>query len=426
MIQARIETTGQKNRIHLSKETADLLVAAGKGHWIQARQELVTAKGKGTLQTYWLVKNSGGMSAGSSSQQTDEDRSKSCAQKPNLWADVHVADSKVNRLINWQVDLLLGVLKQVVARRHATTGVDPASVSHSKKNASFEWKQAPGQTCLDEVQDIIRLPEFDARAVTRSKVQDPETVDLGPEIPKQLRTFIKTIAEMYRANEFHNFEHACHVTMSVNKLLSRIVMPSDLAPLDGTMKDQQERRLSSASTHSGPQMYGKMQSTLHDHTYGITSDPLTQFALVFSALIHDVDHTGVPNTTLITENSTMATLYRNKSVAEQHSIDVAWDLLQQPAFQDLRACIYATQAEFQRFRQLVVQVGVLRTAFCAVPKECYGSHSHMSGIVFFFLYSIHRRSWRLTLWIRNSRNCAMLGGTVPLPIENGKKILAIP
>ena len=26
---------------------------------------------------------------------------------------------------------------------------------------------------------------------------------------------------------------------------------------------------------------------LHDHTYGITSDPLTQFACAFSALIHD-------------------------------------------------------------------------------------------------------------------------------------------
>jgi hypothetical protein len=30
---------------------------------------------------------------------------------------------------------------------------------------------------------------------------------------------------------------------------------------------------------------------LHDYTYGITSDPITQFTLVFCALvIHDVDH----------------------------------------------------------------------------------------------------------------------------------------
>lgn len=31
---------------------------------------------------------------------------------------------------------------------------------------------------------------------------------------------------------------------------------------------------------------------LHKFTYGITSDPLTQFAVIFSALIHDVDVSG--------------------------------------------------------------------------------------------------------------------------------------
>ena len=36
-----------------------------------------------------------------------------------------------------------------------------------------------------------------------------------------------------------------------------------------------------------------------DHTYGITADPLTQFACVFSALIHDLDHPGVPNSQLV-------------------------------------------------------------------------------------------------------------------------------
>jgi hypothetical protein len=70
-----------------------------------------------------------------------------------------------------------------------------------------------------------------------------------------------------RDNPFHNFEHASHVTMSVVKLLSRIVAPNLTAnDIDTT---------------------GNIASTLHDHTYGITSDPLTQFAVVLSALIHD-------------------------------------------------------------------------------------------------------------------------------------------
>jgi hypothetical protein len=93
---------------------------------------------------------------------------------------------------------------------------------------------------------------------------------------------------------------------------------------------------------------------LHDHTYGITSDPLTRFAVIVAALIHDVDHPGVPNTQLIKENTQMAKHYGNKSIAEQNSVDLAWELLHEPTFKDLRRCIYQTEEEMVRFRQLIV------------------------------------------------------------------------
>ena len=48
--------------------------------------------------------------------------------------------------------------------------------------------------------------------------------------------------------------------MSVSKLLSRIVAPEDLDDDDWNAK----RRA--------------FESKLHDHTFGITSDPITQFA----------------------------------------------------------------------------------------------------------------------------------------------------
>ena len=60
---------------------------------------------------------------------------------------------------------------------------------------------------------------------------------------------------------------------------------------------------------------GDMASKLHEYTHGINSDPLTIFAIVFSALIHDVDHRGVSNTQLIKEHKEMGDKYRNKSVA---------------------------------------------------------------------------------------------------------------
>jgi hypothetical protein len=105
---------------------------------------------------------------------------------------------------------------------------------------------------------------------------------------------------------------------------------------------------------------GDLAATLHDHTYGITSDPLTQFACAFSALIHDADHTGVPNPQLMVENSYLASLYRNRSVAEQNSFDICWGLLMDQNFAELRRTLYTTEAELRRFRQLVVN-GVMAT-----------------------------------------------------------------
>ena len=95
-------------------------------------------------------------------------------------------------------------------------------------------------------------------------------------------------------------------------------------------------------------------AALHDHTYGITSDPLTQFACAFSALIHDVNHPGVPNDTLIKENGRLAEIYRSRSVAEQRSFDLAWDLLMDADFDDLRSLLCQNQSELRRFRQLVI------------------------------------------------------------------------
>jgi 3'5'-cyclic nucleotide phosphodiesterase len=89
-------------------------------------------------------------------------------------------------------------------------------------------------------------------------------------------------------------------------------------------------------------------------TYGITSDPLTQFSVVLSALIHDVDHRGVPNFLLCKEDPDMAALYKEKSVAEQNSVDLAWHCLMSEGFESLRCCIFADISELRRFRQLLV------------------------------------------------------------------------
>jgi 3'5'-cyclic nucleotide phosphodiesterase len=285
------------------------------------------------MQTYWLVmsptNNTGSnydrtSSAASSERSADQRLLESDRNSLN---PIQQIDSKTGRLVEWNADVLLRLLKQIVARRLSCTK------SKSLKNDSpNEERFASEDTThvLDEVKEIITLPGFEEIQYS----ENPDDVVISDEVVKQLRSFVTNIAMMYRANPFHSFEHASHVTMSVVKLLSRIVAPQQLEETPGE--------------------YNDISSTLHDHTYGITSDPLTQFSCVLSALIHDVDHPGVPNTQLVKEESDLAKRYDLKSPAEQNSVDLAWNLLMQDQYRDLRATIYKTDSELVRFRQLVV------------------------------------------------------------------------
>jgi 3'5'-cyclic nucleotide phosphodiesterase len=98
----------------------------------------------------------------------------------------------------------------------------------------------------------------------------------------------------------------------------------------------------------------QIASHLHDYTNGINSDPITQFAIIFSAIIHDIDHRGVSNNQLSKEQPGMASKYKNKSIAEQNSFDIAWKVLMSDSFDELRNSIFETKEEMLRFRQVVV------------------------------------------------------------------------
>ena len=330
---ARIESTGMRNKIHISCETAERLEMQGKSHWCIPRSDRVVAKGKGELTTYWLeLKGESARSShsGASSESCEEGADSKTAPEsvsqdgiPKKQQGPAILSEKHQRLVNWNTEILCRILREAVARRE-TVGTKADHDEVRRLEAEQRRSQRIG---LDEVKDVVCLPTFNP--VSNDRQVDPEKVEVTSAVTQQLQDYVATIANLYRDNAFHNFEHASHVTMSVIKLLSRIVAP------DIKSNDAKE---------------------LHDHTYGITSDPLTQFAVILSALVHDVDHTGVPNTQLIKEQAGIASVYKNKSVAEQNSIDIAWDLLQQDQFEDLRRVIYVNADEFQRFRQLLVNV----------------------------------------------------------------------
>ena len=299
---ARMESLGIGNRIHASRETAELLKMGGKAHWIIPRNDQVAAKGKGLLQTFFLEikKQSSGSHTSAKSANSSEGE---IVVLPHLPAESTKAASggfsldhlepHLRRIVEWNSDILLRFLKQIVARRNAEA--KHGMSGSRRKSLSFEYdpddSSVGHKTVLDEVKEIIVLPEFDAKVVRDE--EDLRQIVLPSEVVMQTKEFVTVVASLYHAdNPFHNvslvcvasnmlvcchlplcliassiqFEHASHVTMSVIKLLSRIVAPEDVLQEDDAVVDKR----------------------LHDHTYGITSDPLTQFAVAFSALIHDV------------------------------------------------------------------------------------------------------------------------------------------
>eukprot|EP00980_Cylindrotheca_fusiformis_P003246 scaffold735_cov116-Cylindrotheca_fusiformis.AAC.16 len=333
---ARMESTSARNRIQVSQSTANLLLASGLSGWVAPRKSKIFVKGKGEMQTYWLkikeskkwksTKSKSDICTLSETVELSEGCSSGREDNDDLDLDDIEAMSKTERLVEWNVEVLSPLLQQVIASRGGD--IVPIDSSLSKKEVTI----GTGETVLEEFVPIIPLKRFDAAEL--SKRLNATSVDIGEEAKTQLRNYLSNVASMYQDNPFHNFEHASHVTASVKKLLTRIVKVDDG---NGLRTSSDEIDL----------------DDMAEHSYGITSDPLTQFSVVFSAIIHDLDHPGVPNAQLVKENTRNAQIFK-KSVAEQNSVELAWSMLMAKEYEALRACIYHTEDDLRRFRQLVV------------------------------------------------------------------------
>ena len=217
---SRIETNGKPGKIQISQETANLLVAAGKQHWLTPREDKIVAKGKGELQTFWLSLSKSRMSSDAKSEaetmvSSNPDESSERGEDIVENDEQVEVDPKTQRLIRWNVETLLSLLRRVALSR----GKD-----HNKKAEELTWTPSEG-TVITEVREIIHLPHFDASRAEAAAASANLDIDLGTAVEQQLHDYVAAIASMYHFNPFHNFEHASHVTMSVVKLLSRIVAP---------------------------------------------------------------------------------------------------------------------------------------------------------------------------------------------------------
>jgi|AntRauTorckE5430_2_1112549.scaffolds.fasta_scaffold00084_1 hypothetical protein len=223
--------------------------------------------------------------------------------------DTSLSSPPLDELIFRNVRILEKHIVHVMERRDAEIAIEVAIASSG--NVSL----ADGQTISDQ--------GGGTGAIQITSIQKNE-----------LELYVSTIASKYDDVLYHNFEHASHVLGSADSLISS---------LQQKPKRSNERGISSTNSSRLSKAVGDSDEDderNHITTFGLSSCPMTHLALVFSALIHDVEHQGVGNKQLVDEQHPLATKYENKSVAENNSIDVAKELLNEDCYSNLRESMF--------------------------------------------------------------------------------------
>jgi hypothetical protein len=199
-----MESTGKRERVHLSEQTAFQLIEKGREEWVVRREDTVEAKGKGMMVTFWLKLASSDRTAESIAANSEVGEGEAQVPKESIeysvW-NVEMPASKTSnsegrneRLVQWNSDLLLELLQRVVTRRAALQSSDIPTPSISQTHLTAMAKAiGEGTMVVEEVVEVIDMPEFVC-------VTDVKEAELRDVVVAQLRTFVAEIASMYNNN----------------------------------------------------------------------------------------------------------------------------------------------------------------------------------------------------------------------------------
>jgi class 3 adenylate cyclase len=180
---ARIESSGQADRIHLSQTTATLLIAAGKQDQIVKREELVQAKGKGELQTYWAKEKKSKRSSTGSSKESVGTSDREGMSGSDEGSDTMELDMRQMRLISWNVDILARQLRRILAMRENRT---------RKIGGELKYNVDPNTHVIDEIKEVIPLSNE-----AKSYIVNPDDVKIPSNVMEQLTDYVSNIATLY-------------------------------------------------------------------------------------------------------------------------------------------------------------------------------------------------------------------------------------
>jgi hypothetical protein len=133
---------------------------AGKSHWLLPRQDLVHAKGKGKVKTYWVNPRSrneeaseshmseSGSVASSGLEDDDsvssdglrtEGKRQNGSNKPK-----YDLTPQMKRLIGWNVDLLAGLIKNIIAHRYNPAELEGGTMKAKILESTRKISNLPG------------------------------------------------------------------------------------------------------------------------------------------------------------------------------------------------------------------------------------------------------------------------------------------
>jgi len=225
-----MESTGARQKVQISSSTGKLLIAAGKEHWLKAREDTVFAKGKGVLNTYWANPTSKRGSSVASDQHSQTSSTGQDSGQNGLHAlKINETVLVNNRYVDWMVDLLMDDIKKVVsvnmivagsfaAQRNHLSNTDQMVASpkqvHGKRTCDIAdnttidlfFQAKKGVTCLDEMKDCIPMPILNACAA--NSMGNAKDIHVEQSLLDSMRELVNAIAMRYNDNPFHNV--SCH------------------------------------------------------------------------------------------------------------------------------------------------------------------------------------------------------------------------
>jgi len=185
---------------------------------------------------------------------------------------------------------------------------DTVSYSALKKTQWFGIKWDPNRSRVDMVATTHGLiSSMLWKCVADVESELPENKD---DLDHELLRYIDKISSLYEAHPFHSWEHACQVVLSASFLVKE---------------------------------YHKTKDEIGSKT-GIDSNPFVRFITVFSALIHDVGHLGMPNAQLVDDKHCLTKVYRN-SFLERQSLQIGLGIFIED-FPDLSTMVLRMCPEF--------------------------------------------------------------------------------